>query len=445
MLSSTHVGIIGGGVAGLAAATTLAEKGIETTVLEAGSQLGGRARNVAVEFNSQVVQLDNGQHILLGAYHETLKLLKQIGVDEQQAFLRMPLTLEVRSLTKRPSFKLSAPNYLPFPLNQLFGFLFCKGLTLSERFSVVSFMLRLKQSGYHQPVDTPLIDYLKQEQQSDNTIALLWEPLCLAALNTPINVASSKIFLNVLRDTFNGKKSDSQLLLPKQGLSELFAQPVTRYIQERKGHVLTDHRVKSVTTKENGFLVTSKNTTFEFSHIIFATSSLRLQDVASGLPKLAAPIEMASNYQFQPIYTVYLQYQSDTKLSSPMIGLTGTVSQWVFDRGILCGQHGLMAVIISAEGTHQKLTHDALSLKIANELYQAFPQLKKPLWHQVIAEKRATFSCSVDLPRPSNNTRQSNVYIAGDYTYADYPATIEGAVRSGIKTANMVINQRFAI
>jgi hydroxysqualene dehydroxylase len=440
MLSKTHVGIIGGGIAGLAAATTLAEKGIEATILEAGSQLGGRARNVAVEFNSQVVQLDNGQHILLGAYHETLNWLKQLGIDEQQVLMRIPLTLEVLSQGQHPSFKLSVPNYLPFPLNQLFGFLFCSGLTLGERFKVVGLMLRLKRSGYHLAADEPLKDYLIKQQQSENVITLLWEPLCLAALNTPALVASSKIFLNVLKDTFDGKKSDSQLLLPKQGLSELFAQPVTRYLHARKGNILTNHRVNSITPQDNGFLVSSKNKTFDFSHIILATSSLRLQDIAAGLPKLAGPVEIASNYQYQPIYTVYLQYSSDTKLHSPMIGLTGTTSQWVFDRGILCGQHGLMAVIISAEGNHQKLTHDALSLKVANELHQAFPTLKKPLWHQVIAEKRATFSCHVNLPRPTNRTRQPNVYIAGDYTYADYPATIEGAVRSGINTANMIIN-----
>lgn len=440
MLKTTHVGIIGGGVAGLSAAARLAEKGVKATIMEAGSQSGGRARNVAVEFNSQVVQLDNGQHILLGAYHESLNLLKLVGVNEKQAFMRMPLKLETLSLNHYPSFKFSTQNYLPFPLNQLFGFLCCKGLTLTERFAVINFMLRLKQTGYHLAFDIPLDDYLKQEQQSDKTVALLWEPLCLAALNTPIHVASSKIFLNILRDTFNGKKSDSHLLLPRQGLSQLFAQPVTRYIQARQGHILTNHRVKSIMPNENGFEVISKNRTFVFSHVIIATSSLRLKDVASGLPKFAGTIELTRKYQYQPIYTVYLQYQSDARLPNPMMGLAGATSQWVFDRGVLCGQHGLMAVIISAEGDHQKLTHDALSLIVANELYQAFPILKKPLWHQVIAEKRATFSCEVNLPRPENSTHQSNIHIAGDYAYADYPATIEGAVRSGMHAANMIVS-----
>jgi hydroxysqualene dehydroxylase len=117
-----------------------------------------------------------------------------------------------------------------------------------------------------------------------------------------------------------------------------------------------------------------------------------------------------------------------------------TLSQWVFDRGILCGQNGLMAVIISAVGEHQALTQDALALRVAQELRDAFPHLTKPLWHKVIAEKRATFSCSVSLARPSHATPYPNLYLAGDYTYKDYPATIEGAVRSGVACADLVCN-----
>lgn len=438
MSKTVHVGIIGGGLAGLAAATKLAEKGIATTVFEAGSQLGGRARNVAVEFNSEVVQLDNGQHILLGAYHETLNLLKLIGVDESQVLMRLPLTLNIQSLHHQTAFKLVSPNGMPFPINQAFGFLFCQGLSLTERFSLLSFILRLKKSGFHLPTDQPLDSYLNNQRQSANIIRLLWEPLCLAALNTPLCKASTKVFLNILKDTFDGKKSDSQLLLPKTGLTDLFGRPITYYLQSRNGQILTHHRVKSVSAIDDGFEVNSGNKTYQFSHIIFATSALRLQDVASDLNRLAGTIEITKQYEYQPIYTVYLQYSKETKLSEPMIGLADATSQWVFDRGALCGQYGLMAVIISAQGPHQKLTHDALALKVANELNQAFPNFKKPLWHQVIAEKRATFSCNVDLPRPTTSTRQPNVYLAGDYTYAEYPATIEGAIRSGINAANMI-------
>jgi squalene-associated FAD-dependent desaturase len=448
-----HVIVVGGGMAGLAASCSLAQRGVAVTLLEAASQLGGRARSVAIEFNSQVIQLDNGQHIMLGAYRETLKLLASIGVQEEDAFLRVPLTLDVRA-GNQTAFKVCPPAYLPAPLNQLIGFLCCKGLQWCERVAVIQFMLRLKKSNYQLAADEPLAVFLQSNQQSSNATTLLWEPLCLAALNTPINIASSKVFLNVLRDTFKSKNS-ADFLLPKHDLSQLFSQPVESYFKAIGKKIILNQRVKNITPNQNGFTVSckpglnkpglikesqAKESSFEASHVIVTTSPARLRNVIADLPKLDLVANQTESYEYQPIYTVYLQYQSNVTISAPMLGLIGGVSQWVFDRGILCGQHGLMAVIISAEGQHQQLTQDALALKVAQELKASFPQLAQALWHKVIAEKRATFSCTVNLPRPTHATPYPNLYLAGDYTYADYPATIEGAVRSGVACADLVCN-----
>ena len=430
--------MIGGGIAGLSAAATLASQGIKVTLLDAGPQLGGRARSVAIEFNSQVYQLDNGQHIMLGAYRETLKLLGKIGVNEKDAFLRMPLNLETRA-GGQTVFKLAPPAWLPTPFNQLIGFLCCQGLTWHERISTIQFMLRLKKSNYQLITDEPLADYLQKNTQSSNVVTLLWEPLCLAALNTPIHLASSKVFLNVLRDTFH-KKTDSDFLLPKLDLSQLFSVPIAHYLKQHNATILHNKRVKNITRSANGYNISTKEEVFEASHVIIAMSPVRLRNVIGDLPKLNFIAEQTDSYSYQPITTIYLQYQPNATLSAPMLGLAGGLSQWVFDRGALCGQNGLMAVIISAEGKHQEITQEALALKVAQELKTAFPQLDKPLWHKVIAEKRATFSCNVNLPRPANSTLYPNLFIAGDYTYADYPATIEGAVRSGVSAANLIIN-----
>ncbi len=433
-----HVIVIGGGMAGLAASSLLASRGIKITLLEAAEHLGGRARSVAIEFNSQVHQLDNGQHIMLGAYTETLKLLEKMGMQENEAFLRIPLNLELRS-GNRSAFKLATPSYLPAPMNQLVGFLLCEGLKLSERVHVIKLMLKLKSSDYRLANDVQLADFLQQNQQSSNVVKLLWEPLCLAALNTPIKTASSKIFLNVLRDTFKSKNS-TDFLLPKRDLSQLFSQPISSYLKTHQANILLSQRVKNITPNTNGYTVSTKEEAFEASHVIVAMSSVRLRNVIGDLPKLSFIAEQADGYEYQPIYTIYLQYSRDTTLSAPMLGLVGGLSQWVFDRGFLCNQPGLMAVIISAEGAHQLLTQDALALRVAQELQAAFPQLAKPLWHKVIAEKRATFSCKVNLPRPAHVTPYLKLYLAGDYTYADYPATIEGAVRSGVACADLVCN-----
>ena len=434
-----HIAIIGGGMAGLAAASALAEKSIKTTLFEAGPHFGGRARSVAIEFNSQTFQVDNGQHILLGAYQETLKLLTKVGVDEKAAFTRLPLALNMLSGHNKQGFKLNCDNFLPHPVNQLFGFLGCQGLGFIERISTISFMAKLKKISYRLTEDEPLRDFLLKNGQSHHTINVLWEPLCLAALNTPIQSASSKIFLNVLGDAFRHNKTHSDFLIPKLDLSQILSTPITRYLQAKEVNLRTNKRIRSIKESENGFSVSTRLESHEFSHVIIATPAKTLKELTVDLPKLDFITSQTAQYQDQPIYTIYLQYPSHITLAQPMLGLVDSTSQWVFDRGQLCGQHGLMAVIISAQGKHQKLTQDMLALKVAQELHHVIPNLPKPLWHKVIAEKRATISCTVNLPRPANLTPYQHLYLAGDYTYADYPATIEGAVRSGLACAHLIL------
>ena len=439
-MHKSHIAIIGGGCAGLSAAATLAERGYAVTVFEAGSQLGGRARTVAIETNGLLNLVDNGQHILLGAYQETLTLLKKTVVNKKQAFLRVPLQINMQSKSAKSAFSLKSVNFLPAPFNLLFGFLFCKGLMFSERIAALKFMRHLQATQYQIAHDLPLDCFLTTHLQSKKLIKFLWEPLCLAALNTPIEKASTRIFLNVLRDTFSGKKKNSDFLLPRSDLSKIISDPLSQYIQAKGGSIKLNMRVRNVQAEGDGYSIETRNEKSHFSHVIVAVSVAQLEKLIATLPGLKHAIEQAQTYQYQPIYTIYLQYPAETKLPSVISGLTDSIGQWVFDRGQLCGQKNLISVIVSAEGKHQKLTQDALALRVAQELHRAFPNLAKPLWHKVIAEKRATFSCVPDLARPTNRTLQRNVFLAGDYTYPDYPATIEGAVRSGIYCANLICN-----
>jgi squalene-associated FAD-dependent desaturase len=434
-----HVAVIGGGMAGISAAVHLANQGVQVSLFEASSQLGGRARSVAIEVNSQVHELDNGQHILLGAYRETLKLLDTIGIAESDALMRLPLKLDIRK-GHQTAFKLASAHVLPKPFNHIVGFLNCQGFSIGESWSVLRFILRMKRAQYQIPQDKTLSSFLKKQQQSINSITLLWEPLCLAALNTPVHLASARVFLKVLHDSFEQAKSDSDLLLPKRDLSQIFAHPVSHFLREHHANIVLNQRIKLIKSNSRGYTIYTKNSKLEVSHVIVGASPARIGNMLSELPLLNTAIEQTSQYDYQPIYTIYLQYPSHIQLSSPMLGLTESLSQWVFDRGLLCGQHGLMAVIISAKGKHQTLTQEALALTVAKELHACFPQLEKPLWHKVIAEKRATFSCTVNLARPAQMSPYPHLYLAGDYTYADYPATIEGAVRSGLNCAQLVLN-----
>jgi squalene-associated FAD-dependent desaturase len=282
--------------------------------------------------------------------------------------------------------------------------------------------------------DIPLNQLLKDFKQSESLIKYLWEPLCLAALNTPINCASAQIYLNILRDSFNQKKNDSDLLLPKIDLSGLLAEPLANFVQSHHGEIKLNSEVKGIEKSNDTFLVNGLN----FSHIILAVSPSRVAQIIAPLGKIAAT-ELVNKFSYEPIYTIYLQYPSDVKLPQVMTGLMHTMSQWVFDRGQLNGQKGLIAVIISAKGEHQKLSQDALALQVINELHSAFPQLPSPEWHKVIAEKRATFSCVAHLERPQQKTSIQNFYLAGDYTEGNYPATMEGAIQSGLSAAQLIL------
>lgn len=438
-MSKVHVAIIGGGCAGLSAAATLTERGYAVTLFEASPHLGGRARTVLVENNSLMYVLDNGQHILLGAYRETLDLLNKAGVDEAEAFLRLPLKINLHSVSNTPDFLLKSESLLPAPLNLLFGLFGCEGLSFSERAAAIKLMAQLKMNGYQIATDTALEAFLISKNQNAKLIEVLWEPLCLAALNTPIAVASTRIFLNVLRDSFTGNKKNSDFLIPKLDLSKIIANPLSQYIQAKGGTIKLDSRVRKLRMENDGqYTVTTGDEHLAFSHVIIATPPSRLNNLLTAFPKLQNTLVVTESFGYQPIFTIYLQYPADIKLPDIMTGFTKNISQWAFDKGQLCGQKGLVAVVVSASGVHQQLSHEELALKVANELHQVFPHLPKPLWNKVIAEKRATFSCVPNLARPSNKTVQPNLFLAGDYTYADYPSTIEGAIRSGIACANLI-------
>jgi squalene-associated FAD-dependent desaturase len=444
-ISNTHVAVIGGGCAGLSAAVSLIEKGFQVTVFEASSQLGGRARTVLVENNSLMHLLDNGQHILLGAYRETLALLRKVGVDEEKVFLRLPLQINMHSTLVRSVFSFKSANYLPSPLNMLVGLIACKELSVSELVTSIQFMLHLKRVHFKIIGDKTLEQYLAEHKQPAKLITMLWEPLCLAALNTPIAIASTQIFLNVLKDSFSNdslatRKKNSDFLIPRLDLSKIIANPIARYIQKNNGEIKLKSRIRHLEVEGDGFSLITRDSRTYFSHVVIAIPPARIDKLIESIPKLQNVYRQTQSYEYQPIYTIYLQYPPDFKLPSAMIGLTGTLSQWIFDRGQLCNQNGLLAVIVSASGDHQLLSQDALAFEIAREINQAFPDIPKPLWHKVIAEKRATFSCTPNLARPTNKTLQPRLYLAGDYTYADYPATIEGAIRSGITCANLIAN-----
>ena len=443
--ASPKVAIIGGGCAGLAAAVRLSATGVAVTLFDSSHQLGGRARSI--EWRDQT--LDNGQHILLGAYARTLDFLQTCGLDPSKALLRLPLKLEMAG-----EFSLRSQSALPAPLHILVGLLQAQGLSWQERLAAVRIMASFRLKQFRLPQDIPLQQLL--QDQPPRLIQMLWEPLCLAALNTPLSTASAQVFLNVLRDSFARSKTDSDLLLPRQDLSALLVNPAVSFIEQHGGTVRLNSAIASLHQDgaswvlEQASAQASEPTTKlsndhkNFSHIIIATPPFRVAPLLSKLPALAASAAQCAALEYQPIYTVYLQYDPSTQLPDAMCGLANSLGQWVFDRGQLYGQAGLLAVVISAAGKHQALTQAALAAAVDAELRLRFASLGDLLWHKVVAEKRATFACHAGLQRPQRQLAH-NAWLAGDYVaspdrWQDYPATIEGAIRSGELAASKLIN-----
>jgi squalene-associated FAD-dependent desaturase len=423
------VAIIGGGYAGMAAAVELTSRGIPVTVFESAKQLGGRARGVM----HNDTQLDNGQHLLLGCYHETLRLIELVGGDVGRDFLRLPLQLYLHG-----EFSLKTSRLLPAPLHLLAALLKAQGLTWYERLKAVRFMLALQKINFCLTSDITVADLLSRHGQDADLIFKLWEPLCIAALNTPIRKASAQVLLNVLRDALNRTRADSDMLLPCEDLTRLFPQRAAAWVKQHGGVVHTSCGVEAIIPRDIGIELVCTNGTHRFSHVICATSpavAAKLLNPIATLEKTVAQIEALEH---QPIYTVYLQYPAPVTLPHPMTGLHRRFSQWLFDRGRIAGQHGLLAAVISAEGLHQELSQEALAQKVIGELREEFGIAETPEWFKVIAEKRATFCCTPNLQRPECQTAIPGLFLAGDYIAGNYPATLEGAALSGVCCAALL-------
>jgi hydroxysqualene dehydroxylase len=421
-----NVAIIGAGWAGMAAAVALSQAKIRLTVFEAARHVGGRARSVEIEG----VELDNGQHILIGAYRETLRLMRAVGADPDRLLLRQPLAIEFPG-----KFRLRAPG-LPAPLHLVAALLTARGLSWGERFAALRFMTAMRSNAYRIAADLPLTELLAQHRQSGALARYLWEPLCVSALNTPAASASAQVFLNLFRDALDGARANSDFLIPRADLGKLFPQPAAAFVRANGGAVQLGTPVRTLGKTGDGFVLDDRPE--RYTHVIVAVGPHQLDALLDQFAVLAPTRERVAALDYEPIYTCYLQYPQSVSMPQPMTGFEGGAIQWIFDRGRLNGISGLLAAVISARGKHQDFPQDALAGAIHRELAAFLPGLAQPLWSRVIAEKRATFSCRPGVARPGNETAVGNLYLAGDYTASDYPATLESAVRSGVFAARLV-------
>ncbi|MEA2079632.1 MAG: hydroxysqualene dehydroxylase HpnE [Pseudomonadota bacterium] len=429
--------IVGGGWAGLAAAVELCAHEIPVTVLESARQLGGRARSI----RARHMLVDNGQHLFIGAYRSVLSLMDRIGADPQHAFLRLPLTLSLFKEGKT-SLHFRVPR-LPAPLHLLSAILTARGLSTADRIQALGFGRRLPNLSLADHEDISVQALLHSQAQTPALIRKLWGPLCIAALNTPLDEASARIFLRTLRESFLGLRTHSDLLIPRLTLSEVLPLPCADYLEQRGVRIELGQGVTSLEIEDTGIqAVKIRGRRIDASHVVLAAPhviSRRLMSRHHPLQTLCAQLSELGN---EPVITLYLQYPAQTCLPQPVIGLEESLAQWVFDRRV-CGQPGMMAVVISARGWHSQMKTEELTQRVAAELATSFPDWPAHEQSLLIREKQATFSSRVgiDQIRPSNRTPVSGLWLAGDYTANGLPATLEGAVRSGIGCAQAILGK----
>ncbi|MCG2584665.1 hydroxysqualene dehydroxylase HpnE [Massilia sp. TS11] len=445
-----HIAVIGAGWAGCAAAVEVARAGHKVTLFEAARTLGGRAR--CVDLHGK--QLDNGQHILLGAYRETLALLDEVGIARDAAFLTLPLQMRYPGKT---GMDFAAPR-LPAPWHVLVALWRAKGLERADKLALARFSTGARWMGWPLYEDCSVSELLERFDQTARLVQLMWRPLCLAALNTPPEQASAQVFLNVLRDSLGGRRAASDMLLPRLNLSEIFPDKAAAYLEQRGGKIRTGAKVSSLqpASGDQWHVIASGTAVGGIWNmfadgVILATppnpAAMLLLDVEG--QQLDEAITALSSFAYQPITTVYLQYRPDLRLDLPFYALADhpglrRFGQFVFDRGQLHEkQAGLLAVVVSAASEAAALPQPALAEAVAHQLAEdlGMPALRQPEWHQVITEKRATFACTPGLVRPPNATSAPGLALAGDYTDGPYPATLEGAVRSGRAAARLVLDR----
>lgn len=419
-----RVAIVGGGWAGCAAGLNLCEAGVAVTLFEASNTLGGRAR--AVQFNG--LSLDNGQHLLLGAYQQTLTLIDEVWPDERNVLLRLPLALE-----QPPDFLLSCPR-LPAPFHLLAGLLGAKGLSISDKLAAARWMRDILRSA--PPEETSVETLIANQPRSVR--AVLWEPLCIAALNTPVAYASATTFVAILQKAFAHARRSSDLLLPRCDLTQLFPQTAAARIRAKGALIETQTRITQLTRTTRGFALNTAMGTQMFDRVILAVAPQHLAKLVHAMPALQDIVSGVASYGYEAITTLYIQYPATVTLPRPMLGLANGPTQFVFDRGRTHGQHGLLALVASAASRVGEQCNTWMQQ--ARDQLASIAALPAPLWQKTISEKQATYACRPKLYKPDNCTPQPGLFLAGDYTAGPYPATLESATMSGVKSAQLVLN-----
>jgi len=429
-----RIAVIGAGWAGAVAALVLARNGTDVTVFEAAKVAGGRARRV--EHDSR--EFDNGQHLLLGAYERCMAVINSLHSDPARALQRLPLGLH-SAPGVAASLRMDAPR-LPAPLHLLAAIVTANGLSPGDKWSTCLWARRWLNS--HEPVPPgPTVAELVAELP-EPVRTLLWDPLCVAALNTPSEAASAQVFVEVLRRAFTTTREASDLVVPLVDLSALLPEPALAEVRARGGKVRVGEPVLALRQAVTGVDLDLREGIERFDRVIVATGPQHLPRLFASEPAAADLAATFARLAYEPITTLHFEFAHTWPQPDPvrpMLMLDGAPGQWLFWRRQPGGQWRA-SVVISAH--HRTGDEDELVRSTLRQLASSY-QLPAPVWQQTVTEKRATYACT-PAQTALLRTLPANIgaiHFAGDWCVPELPATLEAAVIAGERAAARVINR----
>ena len=447
-MTSPDVIVIGGGFAGLSAASALAASGARVLVADARPQLGGRATAFRDRHTGELV--DNGQHVLFGCYRETLAFLKLVHAEDRVR-AQESLELVCYDRVRRRSVLRCPP--LPAPLHLLAGVLTWQPIPLKDRLNAlrlgrpIQAARRQLQTSQTVSVDPPGLtvqQWLDRHRQGATLQEWLWHPLAVAALNQQPGEAAADAFVRILADMFAPDPSAAAVVLPLCPLHEMYAEPARDFIVARGGQVRTSALTRVNVSSGRVAGVEVRGERLSAGAVIAAVPWFGLRGLfgASRPSELQPVLDAAAGMTAMPIVTVNLWYDRPV-MQEVFAGLPGRTMQWVFDKRIAFGESASHLSLVSSGATEiVAMTNEELSALAAQEVEASLPLARGqwPIRSTVVREKQATFSLAPGQPqRPGTRTDVANLFLAGDWTDTGLPATIEGAVVSGNRAAAAVL------
>jgi squalene-associated FAD-dependent desaturase len=440
-----HVAVIGAGFAGLAAAVALADRGVRVTVLEGRPHLGGRAYSFTDEVTG--ANVDNGQHAMMGCYTHTLSFLERIGAAGRLA--RQP-NLHVEMRHPRLGLGSIACPALPSPLHMLGGILRYRLLSRPERRNALLGGLRLmamRRRHDERLRRWTVADLLAALRQSPSSRANFWHPVAVATLNECAERAAASSFAEVLARAFFRTRTDSQFILPKVGLSQLYTEDARRFVERRGGRVETRAGVAALSLRHGRLeaLELRDGRRIEFDACISSVPPRALHALLPPPLKEQLPFEHLDRFEVSPIVSAHLWLDRPV-LRRDFVGLLDTTTQWIFNRSALTGETNgggqNLSAVISAGREVVEWDATRIADTVVADIRRLVPEARpaRVVRCVVVREKHATISPAPDNERrrPGPTTPIDNLFLAGDWIRTGLPATIESAVASAHTAAALV-------